>query len=268
MQRDILNFFQSINKGYIHPKGKKATEILLNELDPSDGEKILELGFGTGTSLIHTFSRNQSIKLFGVEASDLMLKRATSRIKFCGLKEKITLALIEEDMKIPFPSDYFDKIYVESVLAIQEEESLKTMLLELNRVLKPMGILCINELLWNSQVSKEKIKATNLFVKEHFGIIQANGMYPYLSNWNDLLEENNFRIAKSFNLNEDCARNSIKGSETTALLLSRIYSFIGKCKSKIIMHFRKEWNSYKIEMKNIDSQITLDPYFLKIIKTN
>ncbi len=180
MKRNILNFFQSINEGYIHPKGRRATNILLNELNPLDGENTLELGFGTGTSLIHALSHNLSANLFGVEASNLMLKRAESRITFCGLKKKVFLSLLTENNHIPFPPNFFDKIYVESVLAIQEGIFLETMVLELNRVLKPKGILCINELLWNVDVSKKKIEDTNKFVKDNFGIIQANGSYPYI----------------------------------------------------------------------------------------
>jgi ubiquinone/menaquinone biosynthesis C-methylase UbiE len=268
MNKNILAFFQATNKGYIHPKGKKATQILLNELDPFDGEKILEIGFGTGASLIQTFSHNPSIKLFGVEKSKLMLEKASSRIKFCGLENKIILSLIEEKTHIPFPSNFFDKIYIESVLAIQKGSSLEKMIQELKRILKPKGILCINELLWNTKVPMVKIQTTNKFVLENFGIIQANGKHPYIKDWEDLFQKNNFILNKSINLNECHHFDSIKNNINSNLLLSQIYSLWGQLKSKIFIKHTNEWSFYKSKMKKIDNQIILDPYLLKFIKSN
>lgn len=268
MNKNILTFFQAINKGYIHPKGKIATKILLNELAPSDNEKILELGFGTGCSLVETYSCNPSIKLFGVELSSLMLKKASSRIRFCGLENSIVLSLIENKTQIPFPDNHFDKIYIESVLAIQEGNSLEKMIQELKRVLKPKGILCINELLWSTKVSTEKIKATNKYILENFGIIQANGKYPYIKDWEVLFKKNDFTLIKSIDLNEPHHFNRTKHTVNLKLLLSQLYSLWGLLKSKTFMSYRNEWRFYKGKMNNNDTGIKLDPYLLKFIKSN
>ena len=269
MNKNILTFFNTINKEYIHPKGKKATQVLLNELIPVENEKILEIGFGTGSSLIHTFSHSESIKLYGVEKSKLMLKKATSRIKFCGLKDKIILSLLEEETQnIPFPSNFFDKIYIESVLGIQEGDYLEKMIREIGRVLKTGGVLCINELLWSTKVPVEKIQATNKFVLKNFGIIQANEKYPYFKDWEKLFIKNYFFLNKSMNLNESHHFDSVKSDVKLKLFLSQIFSLLGVIKSKIFIRYRNEWNSYKKNMNKIDSQITLEPYLLRFIKSN
>jgi ubiquinone/menaquinone biosynthesis C-methylase UbiE len=262
MSDNLLHFFQSINKGYIHPKGKKATDLLLDEMKPHSGEVILELGFGTGTSLVHTFSREPSIQLHGIEASEAMFNKASSRLSFCGLNDRIQLALLKKDGRIPFPSDFFDKIYVESVLAIQENDSLEKMIVELKRVLKPNGGLYINELIWNPSVPLDKMKAYNEFIKTNFGIIQANDLHPHLSHWLQLFRSHQFTLKKTIHLNNDLIQKVTKTPISIPLLRSNLFTFFGKIKRIVQTRKRSKWKHMKRQMNTTDSDIILDPYIL------
>ena len=64
---------------------------LLEELGKQDYKSICEVGCGTGRNLIKLAKMNSSNKLFGLDASDLMLKKAEKRIKKLRLEDQICL---------------------------------------------------------------------------------------------------------------------------------------------------------------------------------
>lgn len=264
MEKNLLNYFQSINKGFIHPKGEIATQLLANELELKKGDVVLELGHGTGGSLVFMHSVNSQIQLYGVEASELMHQKAHSRLKFCGLNNQITLSLLNEHNKIQYPDHFFDKVYVESVLAIQPGKKLENMIEELNRVLKPNGILCINELIWGEKTSLKQIEATNAFVLEQFGLIQANANYPYLKDWKGLFEHKNFNLLNVFNIDHLEEKSSNQGGINR--FKSSVFTFFGKLNGKLNGKKRKEAAKFYAEMAKVDDQIDVKAYILKFQK--
>ena len=54
---------------------------MLEELGKQDYKSICEVGCGTGRNLIKLAKMNSSNKLFGLDASDLMLKKAEKELK-------------------------------------------------------------------------------------------------------------------------------------------------------------------------------------------
>jgi len=185
---DILNYYGAANTAYLHPKGKWATELLLQKLDIQEQESVLEIGFGTGASLVYLASKYQKTNFYGIENSALMHEKATSRIAFALLKN-IMLTSYENPVMLPFANQFFDRVYVESVLAIQNGNDLPKLIAEIYRVLKPAGKLVANEGVWANSFSKENILEMNAFCQSRFGIIQANSDYPYLSDWKSLFEK-------------------------------------------------------------------------------
>ena len=261
MKQNLLDYFRETNKGFIHPKGEAATELLLKELSPKEGDRVLELGFGTGASLVKAISGNRSVKFYGVEANEPMLKQADSRLRFCGLRNKVILKILNADKSIPFESDFFDIIYAESVLGIQEGEDLSAMILELSRVLKPNGLLCINELVWSSGTAQIEVDAVNEFVKEKFGIIQANGKYKSIQNWIDLLTRHNLEVGRVQNIGT--LKNSRFGFPSSyPEFLSNLCSFKGRIRGKLNSGLRNEWNSFKKEMSTLNLSNKLEPYII------
>ncbi len=67
-------------------------DLLLDCICPNPGDRVLEVGCGTGRNLICLARRIPSIDLYGVDASAEMLKTANSKIGRAQLKERITLA--------------------------------------------------------------------------------------------------------------------------------------------------------------------------------
>ena len=175
-RNDILSYYCNTNTGFLHSHGESATNLLLDRLHPQNFEKILEVGMGTGSTLVKIASRNKRIDLFGVEKSEYMLNKTKQRLRICGIPDRIKLHKIDEDGQYPFDNNFFNKIYGESVLAIQEDFELETTVAEIARVLEPGGLLVLNETIWLSSISFEEIEKINNYCKEKFGIIQPETM--------------------------------------------------------------------------------------------
>jgi ubiquinone/menaquinone biosynthesis C-methylase UbiE len=151
----ILNYYANTNAEYIHSKGKTASAILLEYLDCKPNETILEFGFGTAATLVDFASIHKKAAFFGVETNENMYKKGLNRIKFCSLKN-INIILNSNASILPYPDNFFDKVYAESVLAIQEGDNLQAIIGEIYRVLKPNSPLIINEGIWIDIISQER----------------------------------------------------------------------------------------------------------------
>ncbi len=197
MNNKILNYYGNINAAYLHACAEGGTEFLLQELDTKNNETILELGFGTGATLVKIKAKHPQINLYGLEASELMLQKAISRLKFCGLSKKIQLQKTNTSQRFPYSDSFFDKIYAESVLGIQETEEIDFILTEALRTLKPNGKLIINETIWLPSIEYNEIETINKTCKNTFGIIQANAEYYTTLKWEQLFKRIGFSKTES-----------------------------------------------------------------------
>ena len=74
------------------PSERKYREIGLRKLSASQGEMILEIGFGTGHGVVALAqSVGESGKVYGIDISDGMLNVARSRVDRAGLSERVDL---------------------------------------------------------------------------------------------------------------------------------------------------------------------------------
>lgn len=98
--------------------------------------KILELGCGTGiiSHLLSNYDKVYNIQRYCIDFSFNMMKIAKKRCSYC----------VQSDMEsIPFRDDSFDIIYVHS--AIHHFPHFKNIIIEAKRILKPNGLLIIQE---------------------------------------------------------------------------------------------------------------------------
>lgn len=103
------------------------------------GEKVLDLGCGNGR-LLEIF-RDKNMDYIGVDNSEKLIELAKKRYP----KERFLRA---DALNLPFPANYFDKIYSIAVLHhIPSKEFRLQFLKEARRVLKPEGLLIIT--VWN-----------------------------------------------------------------------------------------------------------------------
>jgi len=264
MERNILNYFANTNGENIHSKGKVATNILLENLDCKPDEIILEFGFGTAATLVNFASTYKESTFFGIETNPIMYKKGVKRTRFC-LQKKVNLILNTNPNLLPYPDSFFDKVYAESVLAIQEGENLSTILTEIHRILKPNGTFIINEGIWINTISKEKMNTINDFCKLNFGIIQSNSDYPFTSDWKKLFTAKGFDI-EFIKTIEEIENNNKPYQLASNNFLSKLFSFYGKIQSKINPELNSSFLKFKKEIKKLSEEGKyMDGYIIKSI---
>lgn len=173
MDLKYLKHLAARGASFIHPKGYGATRLLIQKLNIKNGDKILEIGSGTGATLAEIAS-GFDVKIDGLDVLDEMLKAAKDRIKFTNLDGRITLFKGEMNKPFPFPDETYDKVYTESVIGFQPAESFQLMLSEIYRVLKKGGRYIANEALWKDGVSNDIIENISGISNKDFGLAQAS----------------------------------------------------------------------------------------------
>lgn len=93
--------------------------------------RVLEIGVGTGLSLVHYPPVDE---LVGIEPAEQMLKRARKRARELGREVTLVQAPAEE---LPFEDDSFDTVVSLSVLCTVDDPD--RALAEIRRVLRPDG---------------------------------------------------------------------------------------------------------------------------------
>lgn len=120
----------------------------------NDGDKILDAGCGNGRLL--ELLKDKKIDYIGVDISENLVKIAKEKYPSNNF-------LTADALNLPFPDNYFDKVFSIAVLhTVPSKEFRQKALLELKRVLKPQGLLFLT--VWDLR-QKDKITA---FLKAYF----------------------------------------------------------------------------------------------------
>ena len=109
----------------------------LNRLEINQGERILDLGCGTGVLIQRLLQVSPEIEIVGIDTSAEMLEIAKQK-----LPESVELKLGSAD-NLPFVSNYFDIVVSTSAFHFFRDPS--QALQEAKRVLKPNGRLVITD---------------------------------------------------------------------------------------------------------------------------
>jgi len=205
---------------FIHPGGYAATQLLIEKLEIQPDDKILEIGCGTGATLVEIASK-YNIQLYGVDILDEMLITAGERTKQSGLEHKINLQKAEVNKPLPFEKGTFDKIYLESVIGFQGIGTFKVMLAEIHRLLKKGGLYIACEALWKENVPEETVKKIYESSEKDFGLAQASVSNITLSKFIALANETGF--VKTEVLSLDNLKN-IEQAETFSEMKKKIVS--------------------------------------------
>jgi ubiquinone/menaquinone biosynthesis C-methylase UbiE len=120
---------------------KGFTEIGLQILDVKSGQKVLEIGFGTGEGVITLANAvGKTGKVYGIDLSDGMYQVAERKIYRRGLMDQIELRL-GDATDLPFKDGFFEAVFIGFTLELFDTTEIPLVLSECKRVLSDEGRL-------------------------------------------------------------------------------------------------------------------------------
>jgi ubiquinone/menaquinone biosynthesis C-methylase UbiE len=146
-----MNRFKQIQKNYdrmsrwydlIEGWGEKSIcDHAIRMINIQPGEKILEIGSGTGRSLSRILQTVEDCEITGMDLSFKMCRQA---IKKVNRKNDSLLGIANGNaIQLPYPKSHFDALFMLFTFEIIPENYFPLVLNECRRVLKPKGRLCV-----------------------------------------------------------------------------------------------------------------------------
>ena len=158
---DRLSRYYDLLAGIAEKKYKFAG---LKTLDVQAGEKVLEIGFGTGQCLLplaEAVGANGFVE--GIDLSEGMRQVAERKIRKAGLQERVKLQC-GDARELPYPANRFDAVYLSFSLELFADPDIPVVLQEIRRVMKSEGRVCV--------VAMAKRKNTNLMTRLYIWLHQ------------------------------------------------------------------------------------------------
>ncbi|CAM3212270.1 class I SAM-dependent methyltransferase [Filibacter tadaridae] len=157
MSNDYLNLLALLGIGGAHPGGFALTKSILENEHIHPSESVLDIGCGTGQTA-HYLTQRFACQVTALDNHPIMLAKAKERFQ----KSKSPVIVVEGDVqKLDFPTNSFDMILAESVIAFTD---ISKTLHELSRVLKSTGRLILIEMTAEHPMSQELMeKVYNLY---------------------------------------------------------------------------------------------------------
>lgn len=140
----MKNIYAKFSKvfGLIEKSEKSLRKRGLEMLNLKKDEKVLEIGFGKGTTLVIIAKQVGSEgEIHGIDLTPEMVALARKEIS----KNKVrNVRIIEGDARdLPYDEKYFDIVYIASTLELFDTPDIPIVLKEIRRVLKSTGRLCV-----------------------------------------------------------------------------------------------------------------------------
>jgi ubiquinone/menaquinone biosynthesis C-methylase UbiE len=124
----------------------KYSEKCLQMLEVGAGEKVLEIGFGSGKGLISlAHSTCESGKVYGIDISEGMIQTAMKKITDTGLSSRIEIQQ-GDALALPFGEGIFNALFMSFSLELFDLDEIPIVLGECRRVLQDGGRLGVTAL--------------------------------------------------------------------------------------------------------------------------
>ncbi|MDA3922992.1 MAG: class I SAM-dependent methyltransferase [Salinisphaera sp.] len=137
-ERSVVTAYRRLSGTYdrfFGPVFEQGRQVTVGKMDCQPGDRVLEVGVGTGLSLAHY---EEGVQVVGIDVSPDMLEHARARVN--GSADRITLQLMDAQ-SIDYPDNSFDKVVAMYVVSVAPDP--KKVIEEMKRVCKPGGELFI-----------------------------------------------------------------------------------------------------------------------------
>ena len=235
--KDLCNL-GNVKKMYIPPtldlkksfiENQRLTEqYLAAKLNVKPSSKILDIGCGCGR-IAHHISQLTKSQVYGINIDEGQLSDARQFAK----RKKTSNQFLFNDLndKYPFPDNHFDAIYSiqACVTFIRDNDSVFK---EINRVLKPGGVLFINDCVLMDNFDGKNPHHVKLLNNSR--MVMAAGFENYYKYYEDAATRNGFKILESSsggtypNLARDL--QTLKNEHANYQKIENKIKFLSKCK--------------------------------------
>ncbi len=115
----------------------------LEKLDAQAGETVLEIGSGTGHSMVSLAKAvGQEGEVWGLDISPRMCRTARERLRTHALLQR-TRVVCGDGAQLPFRAASFDALFTSFTLELFDTPEIPHVLAECKRVLKGSGRICV-----------------------------------------------------------------------------------------------------------------------------
>ena len=127
---------------------RRLREKGLKLLDVQQGDRVLEIGFGTGCSFAEIAKAvGETGRAYGIDLTPQMVEFTRKRLEKAGLAQRVELYQ-GDARQMPFENSIFDAVYIAATLELFDMPDIPRVLGEIKRVLKYGGRLVVVSIPW------------------------------------------------------------------------------------------------------------------------
>lgn len=190
----------------VHALRARASAALMAALQIANDQCVLELGCGTGKTLMRVAHQTGGARarIIGADFSPDMLAATWQRVRWAGMQHKVRLVRSHIG-RVPLADGSVDRAYCESALCFHDEATATTALRNIFRILKSGGCFAANEAIWRESTSDERIADVYDRCLQHFGTCQGCPQTWRIHHWLEVMRSIGFEVTAK-PLHEACAQ--------------------------------------------------------------